>query len=68
MTRHVRRVRVTFGERGVELLDTARGLESCLIAVGRNGGDQADEQFFARATEFILAEGDGPVLVVSDES
>ncbi len=57
---------VAFGDPGMELLEVARGLGECVIVLGRNGGDTANERFFGRATEFVLGEGEGPVWVVSD--
>jgi nucleotide-binding universal stress UspA family protein len=60
--------RVTFGEPGMELVEAARALDDCVIVVGRNGGDEESQHLFGRATEVVLAEGEGPVLVVSEDS
>jgi nucleotide-binding universal stress UspA family protein len=62
------RARVAFGEPGVELVEAARALDDCLLVVGRNGGDENNHHLFGRATEVVLAEGEGPVLVVSEDS
>jgi len=62
------RAQVAFGEPGVELVEAARALADCVIVVGRNGGDDGSQHLFGRATEIVLAEGDGPVLVVSEDS
>jgi len=60
--------RVTFGEPGEELVEAARALEHCVIVVGRDGGNGGSQCLFGRATEVVLAAGEGPVLVVSEES
>jgi nucleotide-binding universal stress UspA family protein len=60
--------RVTFGEPGMELVEAARALDDCVTVVGRNGGDEESQHLFGRATEVVLAEGEGPVLVVSEDS